>query len=268
MFCKTKPTREEAWFTAIEHLIKQPGMTDLNVVLEIESPMTGSDLSRKIKRDFDALLGDANEYSINTVAETIFPGDLYVRTDIQGVYETYPEDIYPTLKKQQSCNRGTYAYRLVRGFNSKNKPCNPLQNIINRMKSEIANPGPKKSAYEISLDDVESIPIDRNDNTYMGFPCLSHLSFKLMKDENKVHLTAMYRKHNYVQKTLGNLLGLARLLHCVAREVGVDVGKLVCHSTYAEIETQTGLTKTVIKEFIKDINEYKHENGLLDDDED
>jgi hypothetical protein len=50
-------------------------------------------------------------------------------------------------------------------------------------------------------------------------------------------LTAIYRSHYYIERALGNILGLAQLLTFVAAEVGVDVGSLVCHSTYAVIDT-------------------------------
>ena len=65
----------------------------------------------------------------------------------------------------------------------------------------------------------------------MGGPCLSHLSFKTF--QGAVHLTAVYRSHDYAFKVPGNLLGLSRLLSCVARETGQDVGSMVIHSTYA-----------------------------------
>lgn len=236
MFTYSAATREEAWFAAMEYLIAQDDMTALNVVLEVQNPSIGTALSRKIKNDFNQLLVDANQYSIHSVAETIFPGEEYRKHGVSGVFKNYPDKIYPVLKKENANCRGTYAYRLVRGFDSKNQECNPLENCIERMKSELKNKSTKRAIYEISVDDVETIPINRNDNSYMGFPCLSHLSFKLMKNENKVHLTAMYRKHFYVSKALGNLLGLAKLLDFVARELGIEVGTLVCHSTFAEID--------------------------------
>jgi len=260
MFSRSESTREEAWFAAMEHLIKKDGLSDMNIVLEIQNPANASDLSRKIKRDFDQLLVDADQYSLHTVAETIFPGEEYRRHGTEGVFNIYPNEVYPIIQKQDSNCKGTYAHRLVRGINSKNQDCNPLENIINRMKTEIEYISTKKAAYEITLDDVDSIPVNRNDNPYMGFPCLSHLSFKLIKHDNKVHLTAMYRKHHYVQKALGNFLGLARLMDFVAREVGVEVGTLVCHSTFAEIDTHPKLGKRVIDKFIKDINEFKSDS--------
>jgi len=51
-------------------------------------------------------------------------------------------------------------------------------------------------------------------------------------------LTAIYRSHYYVQKTLGNLLGLAQLHFFVANETGLQIGPLICHSTYATLEAE------------------------------
>ncbi len=257
MFSHSAPTREEAWFAAMEHLNKQDDKSDINIVLEIESPATASDLSRKIKRDFNQLLVEADQYPIHTVAETIFPGEEYRRHGPEGVFDVYPNEVYPIIKKESANSRGTYAHRLVRGINNKGEECRPLENCIDRMKSEMEKPATKRAIYEISLENVDTIPVNRNDNLYMGFPCLSHLSFKLMKHESKVHLTAVYRSHYYVIKALGNFLGLARLMDFVAREVGVEIGTLVCLSTFAVMDTPTGLGQQKIQKFINDINEFK-----------
>jgi hypothetical protein len=52
-------------------------------------------------------------------------------------------------------------------------------------------------------------------------------------------LTALYRYQWFVQKALGNLLGLARLQGCIARELNVPVGPLVCHATLAILEDRS-----------------------------
>ena len=43
-----------------------------------------------------------------------------------------------------------------------------------------------------------------------------------------------------VQKTLGNLLGIAQLQGFVANETGLNIGPLICHSTYATLERDAG----------------------------
>jgi hypothetical protein len=114
-----------------------------------------------------------------------------------------------------------------------------------------------RAVYEVSLveneDLLTDIPLYRADTDsrrIRGGPCLSHLSFKLMP-EGKVMLTAIYRSHYYIQRALGNLLGLAQLLTFVATEVGVDVGSLVCHSTYAVIDTDGGWARTDAERLIE-----------------
>lgn len=256
MYCRTEETREEAWFVAFEHLSQKTSNNEMNVVIEILNPSKSNRLSKKIKAEFDSLLYQANQYSINTVAETIFPAYEYKKHGSKGVLEVYPDEIYPALKKLNANNRGTYAERILRGVNNKNQECRPLERCIERMKKELVNPSTKKSIYEISVGDVDQIPINRNDSSYIGFPCLSHLSFKLMKNDGKLHLTALYRTQFYTIKALGNLLGLARLQDFVAREIGVSVGTMVCHSTFAEMDTHHNLGKAKISNFIDNIKDY------------
>ena len=75
---------------------------------------------------------------------------------------------------------------------------------------------------------------------WMGFPCLSHLSFKRVAQGSgfAVNLTAVYRSHSYCARALGNLLGLGQLLYFVAQESGLSVGTLTCLSSYAELDVR------------------------------
>ncbi|MCA8886083.1 MAG: hypothetical protein KDA35_05635, partial [Hyphomonadaceae bacterium] len=87
----------------------------------------------------------------------------------------------------------------------------------------------------------------------IGGPCLSHLSFKLGPDR-RLHLTALYRSHWYVQRALGNLFGLAHLLHFVADEAGLKLGSLICLSSMAQLDTKPkawgkGDVKTLLAQF-------------------
>ena len=45
----------------------------------------------------------------------------------------------------------------------------------------------------------------------MGFPCLSHVSLSLQK--GVVHMTAIYRNHEFIKRGYGNYVGLGRVLH-------------------------------------------------------
>ena len=110
--------------------------------------------------------------------------------------------------------------------------------------------GPKNSCYELGVAEGEyDLPLHstaEDGSRRMGGPCLSHLSFKLF--EGAVHLTALYRSHDYRYKVPGNLLGLARLQSCVAHEVGRDIGPLVVHSSYAYLTGSRVRMRTLLSD--------------------
>ena len=51
----------------------------------------------------------------------------------------------------------------------------------------------------------------------------------------------------YVEKLLGNLIGLGRLMAFVARETGMEVGPLTVVSTHAKIDQPGGAMRGEIK---------------------
>ena len=224
-------TRLHAWLMAVDHLLNRGPM--LNLILAIDSPASDGG-----ENAIDRFLTREKELPMDTVAETIFPGVEYRRRGLRGVLDFYPEEVYPAIQKHPSGRWGTYIHRLVRRSDANGCYINPLKQLIDKMKSEIKTPGPKKSCYELGVAEGEyDMPLyspARDGTRRMGGPCLSHLSFKLFQDE--VHLTALYRSHDYRYKVPGNLLGLARLQCCVAREVGRSIGSLTVHSSYAYLK--------------------------------
>lgn len=253
--------KEHVLISALHHLVNSEQNLEYNFILQITKPSKTDKAADKIRLRFDDLLAGAGLYSVNTVAETIFPSFLYKKEKLDGVYTTYPEIVYPEIKKSPGNAKGTYAYRLVRGLGAKGKVINPLELVINRLKIQVKNSA-IRCAFELSMehgnvDDIpdsypDSVSINQNDNFTRGFPCLSHLSFKLSHNRDQLLLTALYRSHDYVQKLLGNLYGLARLQAAVAKELGIDVGDLVIHSTLARLDTHNGLGKAKIKKFLEE----------------
>ncbi len=120
-----------------------------------------------------------------------------------------------------------------------------MQNEVQQLKR-----GSYRSCYEIGVAEGEyDLPLYNtvdDGGRRRGGPCLSHLSFKLFN--NHVHLTAIYRSHDYRYKVFGNLLGLARLQACVAEQVRLPMGSLVVHSTYGFVEKSKGPLTQLIAE--------------------
>jgi thymidylate synthase len=120
------------------------------------------------------------------------------------------------------------------------EPPNQLWNIVERIRDEHVR---ALNKFELSLFD----PVRDVDNSPYGGQCLSFLSFKIVPGAEKtLSLTAMYRNHFYVEKLLGNLIGLGRLMAFVARETGLKVGALTVVSTHAEIDHPGGARRSDI----------------------
>jgi hypothetical protein len=56
-------------------------------------------------------------------------------------------------------------------------------------------------------------------------------------------LNATYRSHYYVQRLLGNLIGLGRLQFFLAHEAKLKIGPLTINSTYARLDIGSNNSK-------------------------
>jgi len=229
----------QAWLDGTELLQQQPGNTAFNVVLDISAPLMLGEQDRAVLAKVDRFLAAHGKNHLQTVANTIFPESLYRRYGADGVFKVYPGKVYPILKKDNPW--GTYVHRMVRRENRAGKVVNPLENVITALKTEIRGRGPKRARYELGMTDPFmdisiADPALPSANKAIGGPCLSHLSFKLDPASGQVRLVAFYRSHYYIERALGNLVGLARLLSFVANEAGVSPGPLTCISSYARID--------------------------------
>jgi hypothetical protein len=235
------PTRLEAWLDAADFLVERG--RDLNVILSIDSPGSDGTVAAQARSRVDEFYASESQHPLHTIAETIFPGWEYRHRGLRGVFDTYDEE-YGVLKNGEPYRWGTYAHRLIRRRTASGEIVNPLETLIKKMRSELEqeNRGAYRACYELGVAEGEyDVPLYNTVDDQArrrGLPCLSHLSFKLY--EGAVHLTAIYRSHDYRFKVLGNLLGLARLQACVAHEVGSHIGSLVVHSTYAYLEAGKG----------------------------
>jgi thymidylate synthase len=115
--------------------------------------------------------------------------------------------------------------------------------LIDKIKRRVSTGLGSKTHYELAVADeafeLTTYLPEKDKNYPRGGPCLSHISIKV-DDEGKVRLTAFYRSHYYVEKALGNLVGLARLQAFIALEAGAEIGPLTCIASQAILETHVG----------------------------
>jgi hypothetical protein len=244
-------TRAGAWLDAAEKLWLAKGPI-YNLIVEVAEPALATAASRAVEARVDEFLRQQDCQPVQTVADTIFPTTEYLSGGLKKVYE-YPKSIYPHIKSLRANQKGTYALRLVERKCSDAGTMNPLEVAIDKLRAELrfgespdAKPrhgGPMRAIYELDLGleplELKFYEAEQDHGNHRGGQCLSHVSLKLGPNR-ELYLTALYRYQYFTQKALGNYKGLARLQACVAREVGVPVGPLVCHATLATLETSQG----------------------------
>lgn len=232
-------TCPQVWLAAAEFLMEQPAQSASSVVLAARTPAVMTEAAFAIHDCVDDFLRSHGRLAVPTVAASIFPANFYMHAGAAGVYEDYLKLPFPS-------RWGFYALRMLRktvvsGSRNSIREINPLRILVNKIKGQLAT-RPMRAAYEMGMlegDDLLELPIHdagSDSRRTRGQPCLSHLSFKLLPNEHQVMLTVLYRRHYYVEKALGNLIGLAQLLSFVAAETGLNAGPLICHSTLADLD--------------------------------
>jgi hypothetical protein len=241
MLTASDQTRAGAWLDAAEKLLQAKDAV-YNLVVEVKQPALATAPSRAVEARVGRFLQQYSCQPLHTVADTIFPTTEYLSGGLAKVYE-YPTSIYPHIKSLRANQKGTYALRLVQRKCSNGETMRPLEVAIDKLRAALRREGPMRAVYELDLGleplELKFYEAEQDHANQRGGQCLSHVSLKLGPDR-ELYLTALYRYQYFAQKALGNYLGLARLQACVAREVGVPVGPLVCHATLATFETSSG----------------------------
>lgn len=221
-------TLTDAWVAAVQALLDHDGDA-FDLVVSIEDPCV-EHADPAVIQALDAALRGAGKQSVETVANTIFPEALaQTSRDRAELYRRYT-DMLPRVRRHPKNAKGLYFERLIRYPLPANGTCNnQIETIIGDLTQQLKGRGPRRSCYEAQIF------APGKDRLPMGFPCLSSLSFQL--DGKQLRLTATYRNQYYVQRALGNFLGLAQLQGFVAREVGLEQGYLTVHAFHAKVDT-------------------------------
>ncbi|MEP0068527.1 hypothetical protein [Pyruvatibacter sp.] len=236
-YCPMPETRTcaEAWLAAAEHLL-EVGPTN-TMILHIQEPQSYSATDDLIIAEVDAFLRKHGVYPVTTVANTIFPQALYRPGDPARLYARY-KALFKRVKKLAP-DWGRYFDRMIRWNSSDGTQLNQLCQLVTNLKKY----GPlseEKSTY-YNIYELTLFHPEKDARKALNRQCLSFIEVKPEVDNQGrgvLHMTALYRSHYYVARTLGNLIGLSRLLDFIAAESGYTPGSLTIHSTHAELDTR------------------------------
>lgn len=249
----------EAWVQTLGAVLDDGGKS-LNVVTSwqgaVDRPAT-----RSIVDDFISSRPKGKStwprWPIETVANTIFPIDLYEPELGVEALAQFSDWYLEGLEVAHAASpSGEYCQRLVSWDDAGDQRINQLAEVGRRL-CRYADPGDRayrySSDYELAVEnprlDLRIQMPGRNRDPY-GFPCLSHIS--LTVQDGAVHLTAMYRNQHLLRKAYGNYLGLSRLGWALAHHAGLRLGTVTVVATHAdaEINSSKGFGKGAISELL------------------
>lgn len=251
-----EPTLSAAWVRALRSTLDAGGR-DVNLAVS----WRGCDEDRSIRDAVDAFLADRRKeylthegkrapwavWSVETVANTIFPIDLYLPAKGDDAITLFSELYSEGREFARSVSPdGEYCERLV-AWPGRDGPVNQLDVLARKLRKVRARGngarGALSSDYELAL----ALPADAFDlrvhapglnKSPYGFPCLSHISVTI--HDGELHLTALYRNQHLTRKGYGNYLGLSRLGWGLANEAGLPLGETLVIATHADAEVGSG----------------------------
>ncbi len=196
--------------------------------------------------------------SVETVAGTIFPADLYrdvgfgwrpdLPADEAQALNDAAADLFdnyalmlPMLLTAQGNERGTYFSRMMSWPGKAPDGVNQLADRIHYLRLTHARGASAHNASDIALGGEADMPGDMGFQVYAatdrrqrGFPCLVHVDLSLL--DGRLSMLAIYRHQYLITKAYGNLVGLSQLLRFIAQQTGFAVGELAIQATLADDE--------------------------------
>ena len=223
-----------AWVRAFLALM-EPGVSRITpLVFTLTCISNGQPTETTVIRDeLNIFLKQHGKSTINSTANTIFPKSFWnPNKDRRELYDRY-QRAFPVIKRLDSQNRyGLYFQRLIAfGQGRKRFPreeVNQLEHIITTYKKG----NHRSSALQASVLDPF---LDHTDQRRRGFPCLQQISFVPDSETGELEITGFYANQYIVERAYGNYLGLCRLGHFVAHEIGFSLSRMNCITNVAEL---------------------------------
>lgn len=209
----------EVWKQAFRLLLDDGNR--FNLTLHIRQPLLIAPLQL---RQYDPNRVHQAAKPLRDVATTIFPAHSQQWGKSVLDFTGYYAPVYERLLRRGQRRWDGYFLRLI-SFGS--EKVNQLERVV----SGLGAWGRRHHAAFVVHFSASTLDRPRP----LGGPCLQYVQFMVNSDQ-RLCATAVYRAHDYFHKTLGNLLGLSRLLHFVALKTDHEVGTLTCLSTYAFVD--------------------------------
>jgi len=217
----------EVWQESCKFL-RNNGKRTFNLILEIDHPTNFDSLDNWIITRNPMNYGGSDD--INDVINTIFPFKTYERNTFlnREMFYHHYRSIYMKGKRIRARQSwGTYFQRLL----NYSKHYSDLE-AVNQLENAIVALSQNRVRRNSIVFHLSSSNLDSN-TRILGGPCWQFGEVLWSRDNNTIDFLVVYRNHDYFNKTLGNLIGLSKLLDFLCNESGRLPGKLIVHSANA-----------------------------------
>ena len=215
----TGATALEAWRQGVQELLSEGEA--LNLFTTVEQPTVFDPAWLEAHSPRRRGLGKDD---LREVIKTIFPYDLAQRLAVRSdLYREYLRRHDRAMRFRRNRGKwGTYFERLVRFPD--HPDTNQLETVITKLRNWQTRSG-ASLVFHLSTP-ARDTPRTR------GGPCWQFGEI-VWHPGNRLDLVVVYRNHDFLNKALGNFIGLGQLLNFICTATGRTPGRLLCHSVHA-----------------------------------
>lgn len=199
-----------------------------------------------VRNEVDELLKNLGKQTVETVAGTIFPQQLWnPGMDRALLYQRYRK-IFDRVKRSSTKNKhGIYFDRMINGGPDAHP--NQLEFVVN---AYLSRNEVRRSMLQIGIFNPK---VDVTTAAQRGFPCLQHVT--LAPSGDKLSINAFYATQYMVERAYGNYLGLCRLGAFAAHEMGLKLERVTCYSGIALFDDK--VPKSKLKPVLGVVNQLR-----------
>jgi thymidylate synthase len=221
-----------AWARAFLAVMTNSGNEVSPLIVSATAFNEGDPLENEIIRhELDVSLAANGKRLCETVANTIFPKSLWNPQRPRGDLSKRYLAVLPRIRAADRANcHGTYFERFI-AFGTGDRKIDQLDFII----STWLKGNHRRSSLQLAVFDPAS---DHTEQRQRGFPCLQHVFFAPVGDSG-LSVTGIYAMQYIYERAYGNYLGLCRLGHFVAHELGLQLVQMNCFAGVARLGVAT-----------------------------
>jgi len=225
----TEQSLSRAWLRAVALANTSPRKEVSTLIVNLEN-LAGGNLAEddSIRNKLDEGLESNGNFSVATVANTIFPTSLRKPHESRQDFFNRYIRVWPRINAIKQNRRGTYFQRLIAYPQVAVGAFNQLDFVISAYSSGTR----RRSALQCA---ILAPSMDLNATPFQGFPCMQQVAF-IPEGENGLRVSALYPMHYLWARAYGNYLGLLNLGRFMAAEMGLELTALTCVALVAKLD--------------------------------